>query len=418
MTATFTPPPRRRSRRWIWVTLLVIGVAGLGVGFYARNADGKNKRSSLTTDDLDLRVGKAEVTNIQVSVNEVGTIEPLVRVDVKSTLSGKVTELLVREGDRVTRGEVLAKVEPDVNQAQTLSAVRSEFILAEIRAKDAIRLYETNQRLHEEGYVSNEVMKDFKVKLDTASEDLEAAKAKTRIVQESGVPIEGQISTTQRVNLVSPMNGYVIKRNVEVGQTVTSGVSSFNEGTVIYTVADLGSMLIKASINEVDIGRVRKGMPVVITVDAFPYKRFDGSVTHISPAARMKEKVKVFDIEVTLGEQVVEFRAGMTANIEVRGEKVDNALAIPVEAVFKKEDRHVIYVVKNTFEEPKEGEKKPRKTKAGKLDVSDTWQRFFEERDVKVGLASLEKAQILEGIQDGAQVALEDPTRPRQIDED
>ena len=159
-------------------------------------------------------------------------------------------------------------------------------------------------------------------------------------------------------------------------------------------------------------------MPVVITVDAFPYRRFDGEVTHISPAARMKDKVKVFDIEVTLKEQIAEFRAGMTANIEVRGEKVDKALAVPVEAVFKKDDRHVVYVVKNAFDEPKEGEKRPRKTKSGKLDVSETWKRYFEEREVKVGLASLEKAQILEGIQDGAQVALEDPTRPRQIDED
>jgi HlyD family secretion protein len=214
------------------------------------------------------------------------------------------------------------------------------------------------------------------------------------------------------------MDGFVIKKNVEVGQTVTSGVSSFNEGTALYTVADLGSMLIKASINEVDIGRIRMAMPVVITVDAFPYKRFHGKITHISPAARMNEKIKVFDVEVTLDEQVAEFRAGMTANVEVRGDKVDQVLAVPVEAIFKKNDREVVYVLKKEFDREKDGDKPARKTKSGKLDVSDVWQRFFEEREVKVGLASLERAQIVAGLESGIDLALEDPTRPRQIDEE
>jgi len=413
------PVKRRRRRRWLWFVVLLMagGAVVAGVGAYTRGSQARSKRG-ISTDDLDLRIGKTEVSDIQVTVNEVGTIEPLVKVDVKSTLSGKVTDLLVSEGDKVTRGQVLAKVEPDVNQAQTLSAVKSEMNLAEIRAGDAKKDLDTNQRLHEEGYLSDKELKDFRYKFDTTMEGLDAAKVKMRIVEESGIPLEGQISTTQHANIVAPMEGYVIKKNVEVGQTVTSGVSSFNEGTVLYTVADLRSMLIKASINEVDIGRVRLDMPVVITVDAFPYKRFDGAVSHISPSARLKDKVKVFDIEVTLKEQIPDFRAGMTANIEVRGDKVEKALAVPVEAIFKKNDREVAYVLKGTFDEPKEGEKKARKTKSGKYDVSDVWQRFFEERPVRMGLASMERAQVLEGLAAGVEVALEDPTRPRQVEED
>jgi len=416
--ATTIPAPKRR-RRWPWLVLALVVLGGSGVAVVTISAQSQAKRKqTLSLDDLDLRVGKSAISDIQVTVNEVGTIEPAVKVDVKSTLSGKVTDLLVREGDRVSRGQVLARVEPDVNQAQTLSAVRSELKMAEIRSADAKKDLETNTRLHEEGYVSDQGLKDFQVKFDTALESLEAARAKNRIVEESGIPLSGQISTTQRVNIVSPMDGYVIKKNVEVGQTVTSGVSSFNEGTMIYTVADLGSMLIKAAINEVDVGRVRLQMPVVITVDAFPYRRFEGTVTHISPAARLKEKIKVFDIEVTLREQVPDFRAGMTANIDVRGDKVEKALAVPVEAIFKKNEREIVYVVKKEFSPPQEGERKPRKLNSGKYDVSDAWQRFFEEREVKVGLASLERVQILGGIEEGVQLALEDPTRPRQVEED
>ncbi len=410
--------PLRRRRRWPWilVLLVVVGAAGVGVGTLRGGGSGGNGK--IKADDLDLRLGKSDVRDIQVTVNEVGTIEPVVKVDVKSSLSGKVIDLLAREGDKVRAGQVLARVEPDVNQAQTLAAVRSGMKLAEIHANDAKRDLETNDRLYKEGYLSDTEMKNFRVKFDTSVEDLDAAKTRMRIVQESGIPLDGQISTTQRVNIVSPMEGFVIKKNVEVGQTVTSGMSSFNEGTVIYTVADLQSMLIKASINEVDVGRVRLNMPVVITVDAFPYRRFDGTVTHISPAARLKDKVKVFDVEVTLREQIPDFRAGMTANIEVRGDKVAKALSVPSEAVFKKNDREIIYVLKKAFDEPKPGEKSPRKTKSGKYDASDVWQRFFEEREVKVGLASLERAQVLKGIEAGVDVALEDPTKPRQVDEE
>jgi len=407
---------RRGRRRWIWVSLvLILVVMGGGAAFYSR-ANARNKQT-YTSDDLDLRVGKSEMGDIQVTVNEVGTIEPVVKVDVKSTLSGKVTDLLVKEGEKVRRGQVLARVEPDVNQAQTLSQVRSELTLAEIESANADRNLKTNQRLFEEGLIGGEQLKDFRVRFDTAKENLEAAKTKNRIVVESGIPLDGEISTSQRVNIVSPMDGTVVKKNVEIGQTVTSGVSSFNEGTPLYTVADVGSMLIKASVNEVDIGRVRLSMPVMITVDAFPYRRFDGTVTHISPAARLKEKVKVFDIEVTLKEQVADFRAGMTANIEVRGDKVDNVLAVPVEAIFKKKDREVVYLLKKQFDSAKAGEKEPKKTRTGKLDVSDVWQRFFEEKEVKVGLVSLEKAQIQDGLETGSQLALEDPTKPRQVDE-
>jgi HlyD family secretion protein len=410
--------PLRRRRRWPWILLLLVVVGAAGVGIGTLRGGGSGSNAKVKADDLDIRLGKSDVRDIQVTVNEVGTIEPVVKVDVKSSLSGKVTDLLVREGDKVRASQVLARVEPDVNQAQTLAAVRSGLKLAEIRATDAKRDLETNDRLYKEGYVSDTEMKNFRVKFDTTLEDLDAAKTRMRIVQESGIPLDSQISTTQRVNIVAPMEGYVIKKNVEVGQTVTSGMSSFNEGTVIYTVADLQSMLIKASINEVDVGRVRLDMPVVITVDAFPYRRFEGRVTHISPAARLKEKVKVFDVEVTLKEQIPDFRAGMTANIEVRGDKADKVMSVPAEAVFKKNDREIVYVLKKTFDEPKKDERNPRKTKSGKYDVADVWQRFFDEREIKVGLASLERAQVVKGIDAGVEVALEDPTKPRQVDEE
>src|SRR5207247_6769694 len=88
-----------------------------------------------SADDLDLRIGKADIADVQLAVSEVGTIEPVVKVDVKSTLSGTVKQILVREGDRVRSGQTLARVEPDVNQAKTLSTVKSQLAVAENNAE-------------------------------------------------------------------------------------------------------------------------------------------------------------------------------------------------------------------------------------------------------------------------------------------
>jgi len=408
---------RSGRRRWfIGVTLLLVAAAAVA-GFSFRSSLFARDRKSLSADDLDLRVGKTEIADVQIAVSEVGTIEPVVKVDVKSTLSGTVKTILVREGDRVRSGQTLARVEPDVNQAKTLSAVQSQLTVAAINVEKARKDLETNESLFNEGYLAEQQMRDLRQRYETAQEEHRQAQTEYKIVLDSGIPLDQPVSTTRAVNVDAPMDGFVIKKNIEVGQTVMSGVSSFNEGTALFTVADLSSMLIKASINEVEIGKVTLGQKVDITVDAFPYKHFDGKVTHISPAARLKDKVKVFDIEITLDKQHPQFRAGMTANVEIRGERVEKTLSVPIEAIFKKTGGEVVYVLKKSFEEPKSGEKQLKRNASGKLDVSEAWQRFFDERPVKVGLASLERVQVLDALAEGEQVALEDPTKPRQVSE-
>ena len=151
----------------------------------------------------------------------------------------------------------------------------------------------------------------------------------------------------QRLNVTSPMDGVVIRRGVELGDTVTSGVSSFNAGTVLMTVADVGTMIIKAGINEVDIGKVRLEQPVKISLDAYPKVKFAGAIKRIAPAARLEEKVKVFDVEIAIDRQGAELRTGMTANIDVLGERRDKVLTVPVEALFRRDDKEVVYIKKS-----------------------------------------------------------------------
>jgi HlyD family secretion protein len=407
----------KRVRRWLWIGGL--GVAVVAVGYVLARPKGK------PGEEKDkVKTAKAEVADVQVRVTEVGSVEPDVKVDVKSVLSGKVVELLVREGDRVKRGQVLARVEPDVNQARDLSQVKNAVSEAEIALNEAKATYERNKGLLTQGLLSAQAGLESETRWRQAKASHDAAMDKYRIVEESGVPIAvASAGTMQRLNVTSPMDGVVIRRPVELGDTVMSGVSSFNAGTVLMTVADVGTMIIKAGINEVDIGKVHLEQPVKVTLDAYPKVKFAGKILRIAPAARLEEKVKVFDVEIGIEHQGAELRTGMTANIDIVGEKRAKVLTVPVEAIFKKDETEVVYVKKP--EEPKKAAEGARFLSSvfaagkkdappAKLDPKDAWKEKFETREIETGLAAVDKVEVVKGLTAGTEVAVEDPTRPRE----
>jgi len=374
-------------------------------------------------DEKDkLKTAKAETGSVQVRVTEVGSVEPQIKVDVKSVLSGKVVDLLVREGDRVQRGQVLARVEPDVNQARDLSQVKNAVHEAEITLGEARANHERDQGLLAQGLLSEKDNLESETRYKSAQAAHESAVEKFRIVQDSGVPITAGADTRQRLNVTAPMDGVVIRRNVELGDTVTSGVSSFNAGTVLMTVADIGTMIIKAGINEVDIGKVRLEQPVKVSLDAYPKVRFAGVIKRIAPAARLEEKVKVFEVEIAIDRQGAELRTGMTANVDVLGERKDKVLTVPVEALFRKDDAELVYVKKPPSPQAAEspgllsrvfaGGKKD--DPAAKLEDKDKWKDKFEVRTVETGLSSFDKVEVVSGLKPGDEVAVEDPTKPRE----
>jgi HlyD family secretion protein len=410
-----------RLRRWRWWVgaLVVLAVAGFAATRGAKKSEDKKD---------EVRTAKAETGDVQVRVTEVGSVEPLVKVDVKSVLSGKVVELLVREGDKVKRGQVLARVEPDVNQARDLSQVKNAVHEAEIALQEARTTFERNRGLFDQGLLSQQANLEAETRYRQAKANHESALEKYRIVQESGVPIAlADAGMTQRLNVTSPMDGLVIRRDVELGDTVMSGVSSFNAGTVLMTVADVDTMIIKAGINEVDIGKIRAGQPVRISLDAYPKVKFAGAIERIAPAARLEDKVKVFDVEIGIDRQGAELRTGMTANIDVVGEKRESVLTVPVEAIFKKDDAEIVYVRKT--EPPEQAAAKggflssvfaadqSEKKDDAPVDEKDAWKKTFEVREVETGLASIDKVQIVKGVDAGTEVAVEDPTRPKKKDD-
>jgi len=197
------------------------------------------------------------------------------------------------------------------------------------------------------------------------------------------VPVTLGLSDLYYVEIVQGLAaGVIIGRGVEEGETVVGGTSAFGGGTELFTMADLSTLLVKAAINEVDIGKVKKGDHVALTVDAFPGDTAQGVVRLVPPAARLQDRVRVFDveIEVTGGARVL--RPGMTANVRISGPVRTGTVRVPVEAVLLKEGKPVVYKLGGSGPQP----------------VS-----------VTLGLSDLYYVEILNGLAAGDSIALEDP---------
>lgn len=326
------------------------------------------------------RVGTVDKGNVDVFVEETGIVEPERQIVVKSPISGIVQHLAVREGARVRPGQLLVRIVPDIAQANTFARLRADLASAQIQRDNARREYERAQSLAASGGLTQSDLDQRRATFEQAETQLEATRDQLRLIEQSGV-IAGD--TAQWASVRAPVAGVVINRGVEEGETVVGGTSAYGGGTELFTIADLSSLLVRAAVNEVDIGKVITGDSVSLTVDAFPGDTVRGTVRLVPPAARLQDRVRVFDVEVAVhGGQGV-LRPGMTANVRIAGPRRHDVVRAPVEAVFLSEGRPIVF----------------------KLDAGQP-----HSTPVTLGLSDLSYVEILSGLAPGDSLALEDPT--------
>src|SRR5438105_7346667 len=263
--------PTKRKKKIAIFSAIGLAIVVIVV-FVAMKAKGNGNQAP----KYPVKTGKAEIADIQVKVTEVGNVQPEVKVDVKSAVSGKVVSIFHRDGDVVKAGDVLARVEPDLNQAQSLADTKNALTAAKIRYEQARKNYEQDHNLFLQGLLAMKQNRDSESEFLAARQEFEKSQEKYNIVEKSGIPINQSPESFQGSNVVAPMDGTVLTKNIEIGESITSGVSSFNAGTVLFTVADVTKMIVKAGVNEVDIGKVHVGMPVKVTLDAYPKIAFQG----------------------------------------------------------------------------------------------------------------------------------------------
>ena len=265
--------------------------------------------------------------DIVVSAEANGSIQPIQIVDVKSRASGTILEMRVETGDMVHRGDTLVKVDrrdptTAYNQAQ------ADLEVAQAQTSNASAQKRRADQMFASGVLSEQ---------DHDNATLADANARAQLVRAQAGLQSAQDALTD-CNVLAPIDGTILTKKVEAGAVITSAVKDVSGGTVLIQMADLGTVEMQALVDETDIGKVQPGMPVTITVDAYPNRPFQGTVLKIEPQSTTSQNVTMFPVLVYIPNPDGLLRPGMNAEVAVQIGQRQNVLAIPTAALRTQRD--------------------------------------------------------------------------------
>jgi HlyD family secretion protein len=304
----------------------------------------------------------------------VGTIEPENEISVKSKISGVVSKLFVEEGKFVRTGSPLLEVRPDPTPLELAEAKRN-VELAEVELEQMKKDKVRQESLVAKNLISAKEHEDFQRGYDEAALKLNIAREKLDLLESGSVNIGGKaIESIIR----APIDGYVLSKTVEVGDPVTP-LTSFQEGTVLMRMANMAQLLFKGTVDEIDVGRLKEGMPVDIKVGALPSDTVRGTLARISLKAEKRENATVFPIEISIpAVDNITLRAGYSANANIIIQRKEDVLMIPERVVTFRNDSAFV-------------------------DIPSTADTSVS-RFIRTGLSDAINVEVLEGLQEGDEV--------------
>ena len=304
-------PPRKRRRPWLkWCVVLLVLAAVIWAGrrYWAPS-------SSAEIDYKTSPVSRGDVTQI-VTAN--GSLNPVQLVEVGSQISGSITEIKVDFNSRVKAGDVIAQIDPATYQ-RARGQAEAELASAEAAEEMAQLNYDRGKELFDSKLTSKSDFDQLRVALSQAKA---AVKTRQALLESAQVDLS-------RTTIHAPIDGVVITRKVEAGQTVAAAMTT----PTLFTIAnDLHKMQIEASVSEADIGGVEEGQKVQFTVDAFPGRLFEGSVKQVRYAPSTNQNVVTYVSVVEVDNKDLKLRPGMTANARFITAERKNVLKLPLAA--------------------------------------------------------------------------------------
>jgi HlyD family secretion protein len=290
--------------------LLLVGcaIAAGGYYFYARASARADAQPEYTT----ATVAKGDVVQL---VTATGTLDAVLSVDVGSQVSGLITKLYADFNSHVTSGQKLAELDPatyqqKVRQAEaSVASAQASATLAELNARRTTELYQKALVTQQDDDQAQATLQQAKAQLLTAQANLENSRV-----------------DLSRCTVYSPIDGIVISKQTEVGKTVAASMNV----PVLFTIAnDLAKMQITAAVAEADIGSVNEGQTVNFTVDAFPNRTFQGTITQVRNAPKTTNNVVTYDTIISVDNHDLKLRPGMTANVSIIVARRDGVLRVP-----------------------------------------------------------------------------------------
>ncbi len=351
----------RKRRRLILGGVFLLLLIGAGFGVRAALRPNNTIEPS--------KLAAVERGDLARSVVATGKIQPLSQVEVKSKASGIVKDLYVDYADTVKRGQVLAELDKENLQAQVREA-EATLMAAQAAGEAAQATYERNQvdaegpdvpflktamdraqQLLKDGLVAKSVVEDAEKAYQLAVNKQVSAQRNAAVARAEVTRSKAQIAQAQAIlersqedlrnsTIVSPIDGLVLSRDVQVGAAVSSILVLGSQATLIMTLGDVSDVYVLGKVDEADIGKVYLGQPARIVVESFKEKKLEGKVTKISPFGREKDNVTTFEVRVAIHNPSGELKANMTANAEIILEEKKNVLYIPEAAAIYDKNRN------------------------------------------------------------------------------
>ena len=290
---------------------------------------------------VSYQILKAETKDLVQTTVATGKIEPRDEVEIKPQISGIIAEVYKEAGQTVQQGEVIAKVKV-IPELGTLNSAESRVRLAEMNGKQAEIDLERMEKLYNDKLVSNEEYEKILLTAKQAREELQAAKDNLEIVKEGITKSSASFSSTL---IRSTITGLILDVPIKVGNSVIMS-NTFNDGTTIATVADMSDLIFRGNVDETEVGRIREGIPVKITLGALQNMKFDAVLEYISPKSIENNGANQFEIKaaITVPDSVT-IRSGYSANAEMVLQQANDALTIPESAVEFSNDSTFVYVL-------------------------------------------------------------------------
>ena len=336
-----------KKTSWASLSVLVVALAGVG-WWWTQRAGG---------DVVQYRSAKIERGNLQATVSASGAVNPVTQVSVGTQVSGQIRDLLVDFNSEVKAGQLIAQIDPetfeyrvrsaqaDVEAAQatvltahaSVAAAQAQVARAQVDLNEAQRDFERKQSLVKMQFIAQSEADRSRALVNTTSESLKATQAQVGVV-EAQIKLamanvaQRQASLAQakvdlsRTRITSPVNGIVIKRAIEKGQTVAASLQS----PELFVIAqNLSDMQVDASVDESDVGRIRTGQRASFTVDAYPGQDFDGEVRQVRKAAQTIANVVTYVAVIGFSNSSGRLLPGMTANVRIITDQRENVLKVP-----------------------------------------------------------------------------------------
>lgn len=334
-----------------------------------------NKRQPITIIYETAKVERATISN---SVTATGTIEPVNKVEVGTQVSGIISKIYVDYNSIVKKGQVIAELDK-INLESELASAKANLA----SSKSELDYQETNymrmKALHDKGFISDD---DFDIA------DLSYKKAKEAYLV--------QLQTVQKAQtnlgyatITSPIDGVVLSKDVEEGQTVAA---SFSTPTLFTIARDLTDMQVVANVDEADIGNVRDGQRVTFTVDAFPDDTFEGRVKQVRQQGEEESNVVTYEVVISAPNNDLKLKPQLTANVNIYTEEIENVVSVPAKALRFSPSKEMM----------NDGEKIKDCNATNKLWIKEA--NILKAYPVKTGITNGIRTQILEGIKEGTAV--------------